>query len=221
MFTRRIVSMAAGFTLFTICAAGPSQQDPTPTIPPQAPMPGGPRPGPTPGQPQSPKPPGPPQGPLPGRPPRGPMPNFPSPGPRPPRFPRPVYPAHPIWRLYPIFPIRGPLEYFSRQNQQVVLIGSATVTGLRDYSVIYVGAGESYRSVQFYVSGGSLDIRSMSVRYGDGTEEQITMGGIVPAGALTPPITLSGNRAGIVDIGFSYANTSWRTSPTVTLYGLW
>ena len=107
------------------------------------------------------------------------------------------------------------------QGGRMVHLGDAHVDGAVDRDTIRVGRSEgTYRAIQLRVSGGAIRFDRVIVRYGNGTQEELAIRDLIPAGGRTRIIDLPGDRRIIRNVDFWYAKASWRRRPKVSLYGV-
>jgi hypothetical protein len=103
----------------------------------------------------------------------------------------------------------------------MVYLGKASVNGAVDHDSIRVGASSgAYRAIQLRVSGGAIRFDRVIVRYGNGTQEELAIRSLIPAGGKTRIIDLPGDRRVIQSVDLWYAKANWATRPRVSLYGV-
>jgi hypothetical protein len=203
MFKRSFAWMLCALLWSAAIAPAHSQQGASPAKPPQTSL--GPRPQKPPHEPQTPKPP------------NSPKPPGPLHGPRPPHFPRPPYFPH-----GPHMPMPPYGSHYSPYQPRTVFLGVAAVDEHMEHDTIFVGrSGVAVRAIQLHVSGGSVELRRIIVRYVGGPSEMFHVHTTILAGGHSRPITLSDHRNGIESVDLWYGNSSWRRHPVVTLYGIW
>jgi hypothetical protein len=79
------------------------------------------------------------------------------------------------------------------QCARMVHLGDAHVDGAVDHDTIRVGRSQGkYRAIQLRVSSGAVRFDRVIVRYGNGTQEEIAVSDLIPAGGQTRIIDLPG-----------------------------
>jgi hypothetical protein len=69
------------------------------------------------------------------------------------------------------------------------------VDGSRDHDSIKVGrSAGTYRAIQLRISGGAINLERVTVRYGNGPQEEIPIRARIPNGGQTRVIDLPGER---------------------------
>lgn len=100
-------------------------------------------------------------------------------------------------------------------------LGNAHVDGRVDHDVIHVGASEGrFRAIQLQVRGGAIEFDRVLVHFRNGTTEELVIRDRIPAGGITRPIDLPGDRRIIEAVELFYGKDNWRRRPEVRLYGL-
>jgi hypothetical protein len=69
------------------------------------------------------------------------------------------------------------------------------------------------------VSGGAIRFDRVIVRYGNGSQEELAVRDLIPAGGQTRIIDLPGDRRIIRSVDLWYGKATWRRRPKV-LYGV-
>jgi hypothetical protein len=107
------------------------------------------------------------------------------------------------------------------QYGRMVHLGDAHVDGAVDHDSIRVGrSGGTYRAIQLRVSGGAIRFDRAIVRYGNGSQEELAIRDLIPAGGRTRIIDLPGDRRVIQSVDLWYAKANWTRRPKVSLYGV-
>jgi hypothetical protein len=105
---------------------------------------------------------------------------------------------------------------------RAVFLGVATVDEHMEHDTIFVGRSDvAVRAIQLHVSGGTVELRRVIVRYVGGTSEMFHLHTAIPAGGHSQPITLLDHRQGIESVDLWYGNSARDRHPVVTLYGIW
>jgi hypothetical protein len=100
-------------------------------------------------------------------------------------------------------------------------LGEAHVDGMADHDSIRVGRSAGvYRAIQLRISGGGINFDRVIVRYGNGTQEEISIRSRIPDGGQTRVIDLPGERRIIESLDLWYGKDKWAKRPKVSLYGL-
>jgi hypothetical protein len=107
------------------------------------------------------------------------------------------------------------------QRGQWTYLGDAHVDGMQDHDSIKVGrAAGAYRAIQLRISGGAINFERVIVRYGNGTQEEISIRSRIPDGGQTRVIDLPGERRMIQSVDLWYGKDKWSRRPKVSLYGV-
>lgn len=103
-----------------------------------------------------------------------------------------------------------------------VRLGSRRVNGLIDRDRIVVGSGAGpFRRLRLRVRGNSLFILDVSVRYGNGANDDLRVRTLIPQGGYTRAIDLRGNNRYIRAVTFTYGKLPNGAGPTfIDLYGI-
>lgn len=129
---------------------------------------------------------------------------------------------HKIWMLG-VFLLVSCTSLYAQgvQGGRMVHLGDAHVDGAVDHDTIRVGRSEgTYRAIQLRVSGGAIHFDRVIVRYGNGTQEELALRDLIPAGSRTRIIDLPGDRRIIRTVDLWYAKANWKKRPKVSLYGV-
>ena len=101
------------------------------------------------------------------------------------------------------------------------MLGTAHVDGNVDHDNIPVGIRDGrFRAIQLRVRGGAIEFQRVVVHYGDGEPERIMVRERIPAGGMTRPIDLRGNRRFLRSVELWYSRGGWRRRPEVVLFGM-
>ena len=107
------------------------------------------------------------------------------------------------------------------RREQWQYLGDSHVDGLQDHDSIKVGrSAGTYRAIQLRISGGAINFERVIVRYGNGSQEEISIRARIPDGGQTRVIDLPGERRIIQSLDLWYGKENWRRRPKVSLYGL-
>jgi len=107
------------------------------------------------------------------------------------------------------------------QGGRMVHLGDAHVDGAVDHDTIRVGRSDgTFRAIQLRVSGGAIRFDRVIVRYGNGSQEELAIRDLIPAGGQTRIIDLPGDRRIIRSVDLWYGKATWRRRPKVSLYGV-
>ncbi len=101
------------------------------------------------------------------------------------------------------------------------LLGQTTVNGARDRDRIGIGRSEGrFESIQLRVTGGPVEFQRVIVNYANGTNQEIEVRDLIPAGGQTRAIDLRGDERTISSVDFVYGKANWRrgSMPRVSLY---
>lgn len=123
-----------------------------------------------------------------------------------------------------IFALLALLAFSSPSQAQygrMVMLGDAHVDGNVDHDSIHVGRHDgTFRAIQLRVRGGDIRFDRIVVRFGNGTQEQLSIRSIVPSGSATRIIDLPGDRRTIESVDLWYEKASWSHRPEVKLFGV-
>ncbi|HEX2329449.1 MAG TPA: hypothetical protein VHN74_12060 [Candidatus Angelobacter sp.] len=98
-------------------------------------------------------------------------------------------------------------------------LGSAHVDGRADHDRIQVGGG-SFRTLQVGVTGGAIGIERLVVRFRNGGEEVLPVGGVIRSGRRSRDIPLRGGAREIRNVEIWYQKSAANAGkPRVDLFG--
>jgi len=99
-------------------------------------------------------------------------------------------------------------------------LGDAGIRASQDHEKIQiVGRQELFRAVQLRVRGDNFFCQKVVVNYGDGSFEELAIGGRISAGGSDRVIDFSGGAHVLESVEFWYFREPWEHAPHVTLYG--
>jgi hypothetical protein len=99
-------------------------------------------------------------------------------------------------------------------------LGDTHIRAGQDYEKIQVdGQQGPFRAVQLRVSGDDFFCQRLVVNYGDGSSEELAIGGRMSAEGRDRVIDFNGGARVLTSVEFWYFRESWEHAPHVTLYG--
>lgn len=102
-----------------------------------------------------------------------------------------------------------------------ILLGERHIDGRADHDKIDVGKDRgTFRAIQFRVDGGTVNFDRITVRYLNGTREEIPVRSEIPPGGKSRPVDLPGDRRVIESISMWYSKANWHTRPSVRVFGI-
>lgn len=112
--------------------------------------------------------------------------------------------------------------YPQRPNRPAwIALGNSNIDGQTDHDSIQVGSsGAAFRAIQLRVSGGTVIFERVTLRYGNGQQQDIPVRSTIRSGGATRAIALPGERRVLKSVDIRYSKANWQTRPRVTLYGL-
>jgi hypothetical protein len=118
--------------------------------------------------------------------------------------------------------VAGPSTVLQAQHGgKWVLLGERHIDGRVDTDKIDVGRDNGrFRAIQFRVSGGSVMFDRIRVKYLHGASQEFSVRSEIQDGGKTRPISLPGERRVIESVSMWYGKRTWRTRPTVRVYGV-
>jgi hypothetical protein len=99
------------------------------------------------------------------------------------------------------------------------LLGRSYVNSRGDHDTIVVNNRASFQALQLEVKGGSIEIQRVVVHFENGQDHQLDIRERIPANGRTREIDLPGDRRRIRSVEFWYSKESWRSRPSVNLWG--
>ena len=108
-------------------------------------------------------------------------------------------------------PVRGQVWDF---------LGDAQIDGTRDHDRIQVTRRDGvFHTIQLRVSGDPIFLDRVVVHFGDGTSEQLAVGGRIWPGGRNRVMGLAGKPHAVESVELWYYREPWDHNPRVTLYG--
>ena len=99
-------------------------------------------------------------------------------------------------------------------------LGDTGIRASQDHEKIQVdGRQEPFRAVQLRVRGDNFFCQKVVVNYGDGSFEELAIGGRISAEGSDRIIDFSGGAHVLKSVEFWYFREPWEHAPHVTLYG--
>jgi len=127
---------------------------------------------------------------------------------------------HKMIRMLGVFLLASCTSLFA-QGGRMDHFGDAHVDGAVDHDTIRVGRSDgAFRAIQLRVSGGAIRFDRVIVRYGNGSQEELAIRDLIPAGGQTRIIDLPGDRRIIRSVDLWYGKATSRRQPKVSLYGV-
>jgi hypothetical protein len=105
--------------------------------------------------------------------------------------------------------------YESRWEQ----LGRSYVDGRRDHDRIFVNHRGSFRQLQLGIKGGTIEFQRVVVHFDNGGDHELDVRDRIRQGEKTRVIDLPGDRRRIRSVEFWYSKDSWRSRPSVNLWG--
>lgn len=98
-------------------------------------------------------------------------------------------------------------------------LGQAHVDGRQDHDNISVNARGGFRAILFEIQGGAIEFQRVVVHFENGEDHRVDVRDRIRSGGRTRAIDLPGDRRNIRSVELWYARGSWRSRPTLKLYG--
>lgn len=99
------------------------------------------------------------------------------------------------------------------------LLGTKEIEGHVDHDKISCHGKDTYRALQFRVSGAAVKFDRIIVEYGNHETRAYPFRMVVRANGASPVLDLAGGERDITDVEFWYEKASWGSKPHVRLYG--
>src|SRR5262245_2332786 len=115
--------------------------------------------------------------------------------------------------------ILGTSVPISAQRAAWELLGTKEIEGRVDHDKINCHGKETYRALQFRVSGAAVQFDRIVVEYGNHTTRAYPFRMRVRANGTSPVLDLAGGERDLTSVEFWYEKASWGTKPEVRLYG--
>ena len=98
-------------------------------------------------------------------------------------------------------------------------LGTKEIEGKADHDKIRVHGKDTYRALQFRVSGAAVQFDRIVVEYGNHNKRTYPFRILVPPNGASPALDLVGGNRDITNVEFWYQKASWGKKPEVRLYG--
>jgi hypothetical protein len=98
-------------------------------------------------------------------------------------------------------------------------LGTKEIEGKVDHDKIKCHGKETYRALQFRVTGAAVKFLRVQVEYGNHKTRSYPFQIIVPPNGSSPVLDLIGGDRDITNVEFWYEKASWGKKPEVRLYG--
>ena len=99
------------------------------------------------------------------------------------------------------------------------MLESQNVEGRVDHDKINVHGKDTYRALQFRVTGAAVQFDRIVVEYGNHKTRAYPFRMLVRANGSSPALDLVGGDRDITNVEFWYEKASWGKKPEVRLYG--
>jgi hypothetical protein len=106
-----------------------------------------------------------------------------------------------------------------REDSRWEQLGRATVDRRNDHDRIFVNRRESFRALQLGVKGGAIDFQRVVVHFENGEDTELEIRERIEDRGKTRVIDLPGDRRRIRSVEFWFSKGSWRSRPSVNLWG--
>lgn len=98
-------------------------------------------------------------------------------------------------------------------------LGTKEIEGRADHDKINCHGNETYRALQFRVTGAAVQFDRIVVEYGNHKTRAYPFRMLVRANGASPVLDLVGGDRDITNVEFWYEKASWGKKPEVRLYG--
>ena len=98
-------------------------------------------------------------------------------------------------------------------------LGKKEIEGKVDHDKIKCHGKETYRALQFRVSGSAVKFLRIQVEYGNHKTRAYPFQVLVAPNGASPVLDLAGGERDITNVEFWYEKASWGKKPEVRLYG--
>ena len=98
-------------------------------------------------------------------------------------------------------------------------LGTKEIEGKADHDTIKCRGKETYRALQFRVTGPAVQFLRIQVEYGNHETRAYPFQVIVPPNGSSPALDLAGGHRDITKVEFWYQKASWGKKPEVRLFG--
>ena len=98
-------------------------------------------------------------------------------------------------------------------------LGSKKIEGKVDHDKIKCHGKDTFRALQFRVTGAAVQFDRITVEYGNHKTRTYPFRMLVPPNGVSPALDLVGGERDIANVEFWYQKASWGQKPEVRLYG--
>jgi len=98
-------------------------------------------------------------------------------------------------------------------------LGSKKIEGKVDHDKIKCHGKETFRALQFRVTGAAVQFDRITVEYGNHQTRTYPFRMLVPPNGVSSALDLVGGERDIANVEFWYEKASWGQKPEVRLYG--
>ena len=98
-------------------------------------------------------------------------------------------------------------------------LGQSRVDGRNDHDRIVVNNRGTFRQLQIGIRGGSIEFDRVVVHFENGADHELQIRSRIADRGKTREIDLPGDRRRIRSVEFWYSKESWRSRPTVNVWG--
>ncbi len=98
-------------------------------------------------------------------------------------------------------------------------LGTKEIEGRVDHDKINVHGKDTYKALQFRVTGAAVQFDRIVVEYGNHNKRAYPFRMLVRANGSSPALDLVGGDRDITNVEFWYEKASWGKKPEVRLYG--
>ena len=98
-------------------------------------------------------------------------------------------------------------------------LGTKEIEGKADHDKIKCHGKDTYRALQFRVTGAAVQFDRVVVEYGNHKTRAYPFRMLVPPNGSSPVLDLVGGDRDITNVEFWYQKASWGKKPEVRLYG--
>ncbi|HKE86875.1 MAG TPA: hypothetical protein VKB50_24130 [Vicinamibacterales bacterium] len=109
--------------------------------------------------------------------------------------------------------------WVSAQRPAWVHLGTKEIEGRVDHDKISCHGNDTYRALQFRVSGAAVQFDRVVVEYGNHNRRPYPFRFLVRVNGVSPVLDLVGGERDITNVEFWYEKASWGQKPEVRLYG--
>lgn len=98
-------------------------------------------------------------------------------------------------------------------------LGTKEIEGRADHDKIKCHGNDTYKALQFRVTGAAVQFDRVVVEYGNHKTRAYPFRMLVPPNGTSPVLDLVGGERDITNVEFWYQKASWGKKPEVRLYG--